>query len=498
MPVSYKAKMALEGASERVAIVDVGSNSVRMVVYHGTKRIPLPLFNEKYMCALGKGIVKTGKLNPKGVVEAKTAMGRFIVMARRMEVESLDILATAAVRDAIDGPDFVRDIEQTYGVKIQVISGERESELGAKGILTSIHEPLGLSADMGGGSMEVAQIERTKLGKLASLHLGSLRLLEEGEGKPAAIEKLILKKLAEVEWLAGAHPHMIYAIGGGFRTLAKLHMKKTHYPLPIVHEYQLSRRSISQIAEKLCSMRPEEIASLPGVSNKRAPLMVPTALTLHHLMHHTGAPAVMFSVSGVREGFFYDMLEPRVQGEDGLIASANDHAALVGLTGAYAKQLFEWTKPLFVHEPLPWQRLRHALCILSELAWSIDPNFRAQWAYYRIIQSSLKGMDHKERIMLALALYHRHQFKWKKTRPEHALLDERERLWAKLLGTAANLAYDLSGGKAGTLYHARLSVEDGKVKLLLDHEASPLRTEIVEKRLDGLGETFKAFSNFLL
>jgi exopolyphosphatase/guanosine-5'-triphosphate,3'-diphosphate pyrophosphatase len=498
MPIHYKAELALEGAMDRVGIIDIGSNSVRMVVYHGTKRIPLPLFNEKYMCALGKGIVKTGKLNPKGVIEARSAMARFILMARRMEVQSLDILATAAVRDASDGAEFVRSIEREHGVKIQVISGERESELAAKGILTSVHEPLGMSADLGGGSMEVAQIERTRVGKAASLHLGSLRVLEESDGKPAQMEKIITQQLANVSWLKDAHPHMIYAIGGGFRTLAKLHMKKTDYPLPIVHEYQLSRRSIDHLCDRLCAMKPEEIAELPGISNKRAPLMIPTALALKHLMHHTASPMVMFSVSGVREGFFYDMLESRVQGEDGLIASATDLAALVGLTGAYARELYQWMQPLFTGEPLPWQRLRRALCILSELAWSIDPNFRASWAYHRIIQSSLKGVDHKERIMLALALYHRYQLKWKKTRPEHALVDERERLWAKVVGAAANLAYDLTGGKAGTLYHAKLSIVEGSVTLTLDHEASPLRTEIVEKRLLGLGEAFKAFSRFLL
>ncbi len=498
MPISYNAGLALEGASKRVGIIDIGSNSVRMVVYHGTKRIPLPLFNEKYMCALGKGIVKTGKLNPKGVVEAHAAMARFILMARRMEVESLDILATAAVRDASDGAEFVQHIERTHGVHVQVLTGERESQLGAKGILTSIHEPLGFSADLGGGSMEVAQIERTRVGKAVSLHLGSLRLIEEGDGKTGAIEKIIEKQLHEVPWLKDAHPHMIYAIGGGFRTLAKLHMKKTHYPLPIVHEYQLSRRSIMQLSEKLCSMKTEEIASLPGISQKRAPLMIPTALALSHLMQHTAAPTVMFSVSGVREGFFFDMLADDVQEEDGLIASAKDLALLVGLTGAYARVLFDWMQPLFMTEPVPWTRLRRALCILSELAWSIDPNFRSTWAYHRVIQSSLKGMDHKERIMLALALYHRYQFKWKKTRPEHALVDERERLWAKVVGSAASLAFDLSGGKAAALHHAKLSVVEGKVLLTLDAEASPLRTEIVEKRLEGLGEAFKAFSNFLL
>lgn len=499
MPITYAAqRIALEGAPSRVAIIDIGSNSVRMVVYHGTKRIPLPLLNEKYMCALGKGIVKTGKLNPKGVIEAKSAIARFIILARKMEVESLDILATAAVRDASDGLEFVADIEAAHGIKMQVISGERESELGAKGILTSIHEPLGLSADLGGGSMEIAQIERTRVGQVISLQLGSLRVYEESEGNISQMEKIIAREFARAPWLKNAHPHMLYAIGGGFRTLAKLHQKKTHYPLPIVHEYQLSRRSITQLTEKLISLKPEEISDLPGISHKRAPLMIPTALALQHLLHHTAATSVMFSVSGIREGFFFDMLEPRIQSEDGLISSATDLAALVGLRGAYAKELFAWMQPLFAAEPLPWKRLRLGLCIVSELAWSIDPNFRAEWAYHRIIQSSLKGMDHKERIMLALALFHRYQMKWKGTRTEHALLDERERLWARVVGIAANLAYDLTGGMTGGLSHTKLSVFDGQVHLILDQDAMPLRTEIVEKRLDGLGDAFKAFSNFVL
>lgn len=494
MPISYAAKLAIEGASKRVAIIDIGSNSVRLVVYHGTKRIPLPLFNEKYMCALGKGLARTGRLNPKGAQEAQKVIARFILMARRMEVESLDILATAAVRDASDGADFVRSIEKAHRIKVQVLPGEREARLAAQGILTSVHEPEGISADLGGGSMEVAELMRTKVGRAASMQLGSLRLFEESEGKTAQMERIIARRFAEVEWLEDADVPMLYAIGGGFRTLAKLHMKKTHYPLPIVHEYQISRRSVIQATEKLLAMKVDEVAALPGVSAKRAPLMVPTALMLRGLMQHAGISQVMFSVSGIREGFFYDMLDPGVQAEDGLIASATDLALLVGLTGAYAKELFVWMQPLFVQEPFAWRRLREASAILSEIAWSIDPNFRGVWAYHRIIQSSLKGMDHKERIMLALAIYHRYQSKWKGSRAEHGLLDERARLWAKVAGLAASLAFDLTGGKPGTLHHATLSVQQGDVVLELDEEAAPLYTDIVQKRLEGLGEAYRAFS----
>lgn len=496
MPITYNIPTA-DHPKGLIAIIDIGSNSVRMVVYHALKRVPLPVFNEKYMCALGRGLARTNKLNPQGVGEAELAIARFLVMAQRLNVASLDIIATAAVRDATNGPDFVRSIER-HGVKVKVITGEHEAELAAKGILASFHEPLGISADLGGGSMELATIERTQIGHQTSLHLGSLRVLDAAEGKLAAMDKLVAKELKETSWLREVNPPCLYAIGGGFRALAKLHMKKTDYPLDIVHEYSMSKRSINQLVEKLLPLKQAEIAALPGISSKRAPTLIPTAIILQQLLQQTGAPQVVFSVSGIREGFFFDLLDPRQQKEDALISSATDLAALIGRTGSYGKELYHWMTPLFPNEPLAWQRVRLALCILSELAWSIDPNFRAVWAYHRIIQSSLKGIDHKERLMIAMALYHRYQAKWKGDRPELKLLDERERQYARCVGLAAGMAFQLSGGRAGNLHHAKLTWHDGQVLVALDEEASPLRTDAVEKRVLGLGEALRAFSNFVL
>jgi exopolyphosphatase/guanosine-5'-triphosphate,3'-diphosphate pyrophosphatase len=497
MPIKYNTASA-DYPKGLIGIIDIGSNSVRMVVYHALKRVPLPLFNEKYMCGLGKGLARTGRLNPAGVKSARLTLARFMLMAERLQLASLDILATAAVRDAEDGQKFVEELQREFGIRINVISGEREAELAAKGIIASVHDPLGISADLGGGSMELASVERRSIGLTTTCSLGSLRILDASEGKTKAMQEIIKRELKDIPWLKNAHPHCLYAIGGGFRTLAKLHMRKTHYPLAIVHEYTMSRRTIAQLIDKLLALSPAEIASLPGISQKRAPTMIPTALVLQQLLEVTAAPEVMFSVSGIREGFFYDLLSPKLQQEDALTASATDLAALIGRQGEYAEELFRWMEPLFVNEPIGWRRLRFALCTLSELAWSIDPLFRAEWAYHRIIQSSLKGLDHKERIMLALALYHRYQPKWKSERAELKLLDERERLWARCTGLAAGLAYQFSGGRAGNLYHAQIRLVNTQLTLALDADASPLRTEAVEKRLDGLGEAFKAFSNFVL
>jgi exopolyphosphatase/guanosine-5'-triphosphate,3'-diphosphate pyrophosphatase len=481
-----------------IAIIDIGSNSVRMVVYHALKRVPLPLFNEKYMCALGRGLARTGKLNPEGVKQAESAIARFLVMATRLQVASLDIIATAAVRDAENGAEFVQRLQQRHGVEIKVITGDREAELAAKAILASFHEPFGISADLGGGSMELATVERTSIGATASCHLGSLRVLDATDGKREKMDEMIRRELKNIGWLKDATAPCIYAIGGGFRALAKLHMRKTGYPLDLVHEYAMSRRAVGQMTDKLLEMSPQEILDLPAISAKRASTLVPTALVLQQLLQVTHAPEVRFSVSGIREGFFFGLLEERQQKEDALLASAHDLAALIGRTGSYAQELYDWTTPLFANEPITWQRIRRALCKLSELAWSIDPNFRANWAYNRIIQSSLKGIDHKERLMLALALYHRYATRWRGDKSEIKLLDERERQWARCVGLSANLAFQLSGGRGGNLYHANLSFHDGQVKLALDEEAKPLRTETVEKRLDGLGDALRTFANFVI
>ena len=221
-------------------------------------------------------------------------------------------------------------------------------------------------------------------------------------------------------------------------------------------------------------------------------------MALEYLLEHSGCEDVLFSVSGIREGYLYSTLDDVTRQQDALIASALELASFSGRGDHYAREVFEWLNPIFVHDDNQRNRLRRTACLLGEVAWPIDPNFRGEWAFNRVLQSSLKGANHKERIMLALALYHRYHSKWKHESGVLSLLDEHERLWAKAVGTALNLAFQLSGGLAGNLNHASLRLQDDQVELLLEPVAQPLRNETVEKRLEGLGSTFKALSNFFI
>lgn len=477
-------------------VIDIGSHSVRMVVYHAPVRVPLPLFNEKYYCALGQGLATTGKLNPKGVTLAHKVLARFMVMARRLGVDDITILATAAIRDAQDGAAFVQKVEQGCGVSITVLSGEEEAELAAKGVIASIHHPVGISADLGGGSIELAHINGADIREQSSFEVGALRLVDIGEDNPAAMAELIDRELGSIDWLSNVNSETIYAVGGSFRTIAKMHMRQTGYSLPILHEYCLSREEIDRVVALYGTLSSKEISELPSVPKKRAKTMFPAALVLQHLMQCSQAKRVVFSVSGIREGFLYGQLSSKQKQEDPLFSSAADLASLAGRHGHYADELFSWMQPLFAEESGREQRIRYALCILSELAWTVDPNFRAKWAYHRVIQSSIKGLNHRERVMLASALFHRYKVKCKNDRETLQLFSERDHLWAKCVGMVANLAFHISGGKQGNLHHAKLEVSGCDVGLSLDEEASPMRTEALEKRLEGLGSNFKALSSF--
>ena len=138
---------------EPIGVIDIGSNSVRLVVYEGAVRSPTPLFNEKVLCGLGRSVATTGRLGAESIERALTALARFRAIARVLGVKNLRAIATAAVREAGDGREFIARGERAAGVAIQTLSGEREAELAAAGIEMGFRNPLGVAGDLGGGSL---------------------------------------------------------------------------------------------------------------------------------------------------------------------------------------------------------------------------------------------------------------------------------------------------------------------------------------------------------
>ena len=440
----------------RIGIIDIGSNSIRLVVYDQQKRSPVPIYNEKVMCELGKGLASSGMLNPGGVDLAKQALRRFLAMGRNMEITSLYVMATAAVRDAKDGESFARYLEETYDIDVDIISGKKEAKLGAYGVCASMYKPKGITGDLGGGSLELVKVDDGQIADTASLLLGSLRMIDESKGDRDKLRKLIEKRFAELKWMEDNKVPNFYAIGGSFRALARMHMAAGGYPLHILHEYKVDAKNFLSFVRDIAMMPESKLEKFPGI----------------------------------REGYLYEKLSPYIRNQDGLLASCTEFAVKGGRSTAYANELYTWMYPLLEKESEKERRLRLAFCLLSDIAMHIHPEYRAQWAFHRILQSALTGLTHRERIKLSLALYHRYQFKFDESWSALKLLKSGDREWARLVGTSANLAYHLSGSISGNLHNTSFVMEKDQVVLQLNGAMQDVLGDAVKRRMDGVREAW--------
>jgi exopolyphosphatase/guanosine-5'-triphosphate,3'-diphosphate pyrophosphatase len=477
----------------RIGIIDIGSNSIRLVIYDQQKRSPVPIYNEKVMCALGKGLSSSGVLNPEGVELARHALRRFLAMGRNMEITSLYVMATAAMRDARDGEGFARYLEHTYDIDVDIISGNKEARLGAYGVCSSMYKPSGITGDLGGGSMELVKVEDGHIADHASLPLGSLRMIDESKGDRDKLKKLIDRRFKELSWLDDNKAENFYAIGGSFRALARMHMAVNNYPLRILHEYTIPAKEFRDFVHDISEMSLDKIEKFPGSARGRSAALPGAAMVLERIIDTTSPKRVVFSASGIREGYLYEKLSPYIRSQDGLIASCTEFASHGGRSTAYSNELFTWMYPLVSEEDDNARRLRLAFCLLSDIALHIHPEYRAEWAFHRILFSALNGLSHRDRVRLALTMYHRYQFKLKENWPALSLLSASDRRWAKLVGTAANLAYHLTGGIAGSLHRTAFVLDNAQLSLQLTGTMQDVMGDAIRKRIDGVGEAYADF-----
>lgn len=495
MPVSFQRPSAdSRRRGARVGVIDIGSNSMRLVVYDGLTRAPIPLFNEKVMCGLGRTVEKTGRLDPGGVALALANLGRFCTILEGMQVERVDVVATAAVRDAADGADFVREVEGCTGLGVRVVPGPEEARLSAMGVLSGMPAADGLMGDLGGGSLEVVGIEAGMIGPEApvTLPLGPLRLIEAAGGKWDKAARMVDQHLDAVDWLAAYRGRMLYPVGGSWRALAKLHMEHAKHPLHIIHHYAVDAAPLRDFLAILSRQSRSSLEKMSGVSRRRADTLPYAALVMERLLRRVEPAQVVFSAYGLREGLLFDLLSARERREDPLLEACAGVARRLGRFGT-ADALAGWTAPLFPGEDEGTVRLRQAACLLSDLGWAEHPDYRAEHAFLRVLRMPFAGVDHAQRAWLALTCYVRYAGRADEapTAAARSLLDEAEVARAVVLGQALRLAQTLTGGVAGLLQRTSLSLDDGVLTLVLPEDSRVLVGDVVQRRLDALAKTFR-------
>jgi exopolyphosphatase/guanosine-5'-triphosphate,3'-diphosphate pyrophosphatase len=483
-------KLSGDSDDGRLAVVDVGSNSLRLVVFDGQVRAPAPIFNEKVLCGLGRELNSTGKLSPAGVALALPNLLRFTRLAKTMEIGRLVLLATAAVREASDGPDFVAEAEALCGWPIQVLSGTEEARLSALGVVAGIPGADGIMGDLGGGSLELVELNAGQVGRTATLPLGPLRLIETcGEDRAAAAAE-IDRHLAAIDWLGEARGRGFYPVGGAWRNLARLKMAQDAYPLHVIHGYRLSGEAARSHAGLVGRQTDRSLQRIKSLPRRRLETLPYGALVLDRLLRVTGCEAVIFSALGLREGFLFDRLPAEELARDPLLEMAGGLAAREGRFDDLGEPLFDWTAPLFTEETEAQRRLRRVVCHISDLAWREHADYRAVQAFRRVLHHPFLAIDHPERVFLAFAVYTR--YGGNLANPEVAdylrLIDPADAHRARLLGLALRLAYQLSGATAGILRRCTLKLDRGSPDLVLPGDGSVPDGGAVQRHLAALVE----------
>src|ERR1700758_194403 len=476
-----------------IAVIDIGSNSVRLVVYEGLTRSPTEIFNEKALCGLGREVQSTKLLAADAVQHALATLKRFRALCQTMGVKKTLAFATAACRDAKNGPAFIKLAEATIGTEIDVLSGAREAELTALGVVSGLHLPDGVVGDLGGGSLELVDVHNTHARHGLTRPLGGLALADISAKSLKKAEKFVKKSLSGLPVLKSCEDRNFYAVGGTWRSLARLHMWQTGYPLHVMHGYAIPADEAQEFARLVHRVDVDTLANIEVVNSARRPLLPYAALVLEYILRVGSPRQVVFSALGIREGLLFSLLKNKEKEKDALIEAAQHLNQLRSRSPRHGEELIAWTDKFMatsgLDETAEERRLRHAACLLADIGWRAHPDYRGEQSLNIIAHGGFSGIDHQGRAYLALAVFFRHVglVMDDELSPRlRELVSTRMLARARVLGAALRLAYVIAAAMPGVLPETSLAVERHRLALRLPGEFAALNGERITNRLRSL------------
>jgi exopolyphosphatase/guanosine-5'-triphosphate,3'-diphosphate pyrophosphatase len=478
-----------------LSIIDIGSNSIRLVIYEGIARSPTVLFNEKMLAGLGRGIVTTGRLDPEAVSRSMEEFRRFRALSEQAGAESLHVIATAAAREAGNGADFIRRAEEILGTTIRVLTGREEAYYSALGVISAFHPADGIAGDLGGGSLELIDVAGDKIGEGITLPLGGLRLQDMTRNSTSEAAKIARRELKRADFLEGGAGRTFYAVGGTWRNLARLHMNATGYPLNVMHHYELGVSGSAQFLAQVADGDLDRIKGIERISKTRRALLPYGAVVLQEIIRAMKPARIVVSALGVREGFLYDLLPADQRAEDPLISAADELALLRSRSVTHARELARWSGETFatlgVAETPDEARYREAACLLADIGWRAHPEYRGTQSLNIIAHASFIGIDHPGRAFIALTNLFRHEGIYDDVvSPEmRTLAAPRYLERAKLLGALMRVVYLLSASMPGLIPQLKWEQRgDRAFTLLIPKAQSGLMGERPEGRMATLAK----------
>lgn len=467
-------------ALPRIGVVDIGSNSVRLVIYERYGASTTPVYNEKLLAGLGRDLKSTGKLYPQGVAQTLKALVRFQALAKAHKLDSLSVVATAAIRQASDGSLFCERVKAQTGLDIRILSGADEAMMSAYGVISGEKRADGIVADLGGASLELVSVKESKVGNGKTFALGPFVMMSadksgpESGFDPGALSKKVGDTLSAYSKTFSAKSKTLYLVGGAWRNLIWIDNRRRRYPLNILHNYEMRPESAMQLARWASGEAAKDLLSWPGISPSRAETLPYSGIVLESLVSLLKPSKVVISPTGLREGLLYLTLPDSVKSNEPLFDACR-HLAMGNAQGLdFGTPLHDWLAPAARKFPRAFDeisemRLRRAACLLVGMGKGLHPDHRADLVFDDVLYAPLSGLTHKERAYLALMLYS--SYRSGKITPNNAAIDyhllEREKNSARIYGSAMRLGSIISSRSAELLDHFELLANETEVSLIV-------------------------------
>jgi len=422
---------------------------------------------------------------------ALEALARFRMLADGLNANVREAVATAAARDASNGADFVRRAEAAWGAPVRVLSGEDEARLAAEGVIAGIPGADGLVADLGGGSLDMVSVRGGKTGDAYTLPFGPLRLMDGARGDADRARKLVDEGLSRLD-LRGMKDRSLYAVGGIWRSFARVDMEAINYPLHVLQEYEIPRNRALRLCKVLSGLSRKSVEKMKVVSKRRAESLPYGAIVLERLLLSCDLKSIVVSAFGLREGLLFARLTPEERALDPLIDFAEGMNTRQARSSAHAQEMFDWMSPIFNDETPDMRRVRRAVCLFSDIAWRRHPDDRALGAFSQVLTAPFSGTDHRGRALIATSVFHRHSGDedFPREIANAELLNADDEARALRMGLACRLAFSLSGSSSGALPHYVLRVTPAKIILEVPRRQEAIAGEPVQKRLGSLAAAF--------
>ena len=484
------AKDPRDARIDNLAVIDIGSNSVRLVIYEIFKSTFTRVYNEKVLAGLGKDLKRTGRLNEEGKLVTLSSLRRYSVLLKAQGVENFKIVATAALRDASDAPEFIAHVLKETGFDISPLSGEQEAYTSAMGVLAGDIRSTGIAADLGGASLELVRLENGMPGHGISLTLGPFSMYE-GRYDEHLLRPAIVEKLSEVDFLVGQELHLI---GGAWRNLALIWQKRAAYPLRLADGYTLTIEEAAKLARWACTDGAQELLVWPRISKRRAETLPYAGLLLAELLKTLEPPQVKISAGGLREGVVKSAMLANGSNSN-VLFDACQHLATGNEEGVnFGPALFRFLQTFNdtfdgAFERENETRLRQAACLLVGIGKGMHPNYKAALVFEKVLYAPMPNLTHKERCYLALILHGSYSSKLSTPNNEALIyhLSEEEQGKARAFGEAMRLGVVISGRNANVLDRINLETHAEGLSLILPKELQFLHSERSRGRFERLG-----------